>query len=308
MSTLNISVQNSLKNLWRNRFSSIATIVLIAIILFILNIILVVNLIVKGQLNDLGQKISLIVYLQDDISQQKALAINDAVKSQDGVKESIYISKQTALQDFLEDHPQTAQYYQKFKLDNTLPPSIQITVQSPDDYEKIQNFLRANPDSGLMTNIFQEKNEESRDMTVTEAVTRNLQRINSFSKTLLFWVIAAFLVGSVLIMNNAVHLTIYNRRLEISIMRLVGATPNFIRLPYLLEAVWASLIAIALSFIGFIILTKAAFLPEISLFSSEFSIPLLWLFLGEVVATLTLTIASSYAAVERHLRKHMVLS
>ncbi|MFA7278349.1 MAG: permease-like cell division protein FtsX [Candidatus Gracilibacteria bacterium] len=308
MATLNLSVQTSIKNLWRNKYSSIATILLMAIILFVLNIILVVNIIVKNQLNDLGQKINLIVYLQDNIDEKRAQEINDSLKQQDGVKDSVYVSKQTALQGFLKDHPQTAQYYQKFNLENTLPPSIQITVKSPDDYEKVQNFLRASPDSGLMTNIFEEKNEKSRDMSVTEAVTKNLQKINGFSKTLLFWVVTAFLIGSLLIMNNAVHLTIYNRRMEISIMRLVGATPLFIRLPYLLEAIWTSLIAIIISFIGFVVLMKTAFLPEVSLFSTQFSIPFFWLLSGEIIATLTLTLLSSYAAVERHLRKHMVIS
>lgn len=285
-----------------------ATILLIAIILFVLNIILVVNMIVKNQLAELGQKINLIVYLQDNIDPKKAQSINDQIKQQEGVKDSIFISKQMALTSFLKDHPQTAQYYQKFNLENTLPPSIQVTVSSPDYYEKIQNFLKANPDSGLMTNIFEEKNSAKSDASVTEAVTHNLQKINSFSKTLLFWVITAFLIGSILIMNNAVHLTIYNRRLEIGIMRLVGATPAFIRLPYLLEAVWASLIAIVLSFLGFIIMTKTALLPEISIFSSTFSIPFFWLFAIEVLATLALTTLSSYAAIERHLRKHMILS
>lgn len=308
MSTFNLSVQNSLKNLWRNPYGSIATILLIAIILFVLNIILVVNMIVKGQLSELGQKINLIVYLQDNIDQKRAQTINDSIKQQEGVKDSVFISKQFALTNFLKDHPQTAQYYQKFNLENTLPPSIQVTVASPDYYESIQNFLKASPDSSLMTNIFEEKNVTNKDTSVTEAVTRNLQKISNFSKTLLFWVIAAFLIGSVLIMNNAVHLAIYNRRLEISIMRLVGATPIFIRLPYLLEAIWASLIAIILSFAGFIIMTKTALLPEINIFSSTFSVPFFWLFAIEVLATLALTTLSSYAAVERHLRKHMILS
>lgn len=308
MNTLKVSIGNSLKNLWRNAYSSIATILLIAIILFILNIILIVNMMVKNQLQELGQKINLIVYLQDNVDIKKAEGINDLIKKQEGVKNSVFVSKETALTTYLKNHPQTEEYYKKFNWENTLPPSLQITVENPDYYEKIQNFLRASPDSGLMTNIFESKNGENKDMTVTEAVTRNLQKINSFSKTLLFWVIAAFLIGSVLIMNNAVHLTIYNRRLEISIMRLVGATPNFIRLPYLLEALWTSLIAIILSFIGCFIIAKTTLLPEINIFSSQLSVSFLWPFIIEAVATLALTMLSSYAAVQRHLQKHMVLS
>lgn len=306
MNTFTYSARSSLKNLWRNKYGSIATILVIAIILFILNIILVVNIIVKSQLNDLGQKITMIVYLQDDISEQKAKEMNDDIRLEDGVKDSVYISKQTALQNFLKGHPKTAEYYQKFNLENTLPPSIQITVQSPENYETVQKFLQASPNHAFISTL--EEPTGSADNTITQKVTDNLLKLNKFSKTLLFWVVTAFLIGSLLIMNNGIHLAIYNRRLEISIMRLVGATPNLIRLPYLLEAVWATLIATVLSFAGFYIMMQFALLPEIDFFSNIVAIPFMLLFSAETLATLALTLLSSYAAVEKHLRKHMVLS
>lgn len=318
MSTLTYATKNSLKNLWRNRFSSIGTILLIAIILFILNIILSVNMIVRSQLNELGQKITMIVYLQDDISEEKAKEINEEVRSQPGVKESIYISKQQALSNFLKSHPKTAKYYQKFNLENTLPPSMQITVESPAAYEMIRNFLQASTNKAFISNLEEPKaqdtaistagNPTGSDSSITQKVTESLFKLDRFSRTLLFWVIAAFLIGSVLIMNNGIHLAIYNRRMEIGIMRLVGATPNLIRLPYLLEAVWSTLIAVTLSFIGFYIMTQFALIPEINFFSETIKIPFFWLLAIEVMATLILTLLSSFAAVERHLQKHMVLS
>ncbi len=309
MTTLTYSTQSSLKNLWRNRYSSIATIVLIAIILFILNVILSVNMIVKSQLNELGEKVTMIVYLQDNISQEKAKEINEDIRSQSGVKNSLYVSKQQALADFLKSHPKTAEYYQKFNLENTLPPSIQITVESPAMYETIQSFIQASANR-VFINTLEEPNaqDSSVDASITQKVTDNLFKLDRFSRTLLFWVIAAFLIGSVLIMNNGIHLAIYNRRVEISIMRLVGATPNLIRLPYLLEAVWSTLIAVTLSFLGFYMMTKFALLPEINFFSDTIVLPFVWLLLAEVGATLALTLISSFAAVEKHLQKHMVLS
>ena len=309
MTTLTYSTQSSLKNLWRNRYSSIATILLIAIILFILNVILSVNMIVKSQLSELGEKVTMIVYLQDNISQEKAKEINEDIRSQPGVKNSLYVSKQQALADFLKSHPKTAEYYQKFNLENTLPPSIQITVESPAMYETMQSFIQASANR-VFINTLEEPNtqDSSVDASITQKVTDNLFKLDRFSRTLLFWVIAAFLIGSVLIMNNGIHLAIYNRRVEISIMRLVGATPNLIRLPYLLEAVWSTLIAVTLSFFGFYMMTKFALLPEINFFSDTIALPFVWLLLAEVGATLALTLVSSFAAVEKHLQKHMVLA
>jgi len=310
MTTLAYSTQSSLKNLWRNRYSSIGTILLIAIILFILNVILSVNMIVKSQLNELGEKVTMIVYLQDDISQEKAKEINEDIRSQSGVKDSVYISKQQALANFLRSHPKTAEYYQKFNLENTLPPSIQVTVESPSMYETVQSFLQASANR-IFINTLEEPDTQGNsatDTSITQKVTENLFKLDRFSRTLLFWVIAAFLIGSVLIMNNGIHLAIYNRRVEIGIMRLVGATPNLIRLPYLLEAIWSTLIAVILSFAGFYLMTKFALLPEINFFSDKIALPFIWLLLAEAGATLVLTLLSSFAAVEKHLQKHMVLS
>lgn len=309
MNTFAYSIKNSLKNLWRNRYNAVATILLLAIMLFILNIILVVNIIVKSQLNELGQKISMIVYLQDDIAQEKAQEITDSLTTQPGVKNADYISKDEALQLFLKTHPKTASYYEKFNLENTLPPSIQITVQSPDDYEKIQNFLM-NSSSRNFINTYGENMAEgsSSDPTITEKVTQNLLKLDKFSRTLLFWIVAAFLIGSILIMNNDIHLTIYHRRGEINIMRLVGATPNFIRLPFLLEAAWASIAATLISFLGFFLVAKITLLPEINFFASSIAIPFTWILIGETIILLLLTTLSSFAAIEKHLRRHMILS
>ncbi len=266
-------------------------------------------MIVKSQLSELGEKVTMIVYLQDNISQEKAKEINEDIRLQSGVKDSLYVSKQQALADFLKSHPKTAEYYQKFNLENTLPPSIQITVESPAMYETIQSYILASANR-VFINTLEEPNakDSSVDASITQKVTENLFKLDRFSRTLLFWVIAAFLIGSVLIMNNGIHLAIYNRRTEISIMRLVGATPNLIRLPYLLEAVWSTLIAVALSFLGFYMMTKFALLPEINFYSDTIALPFIGLLLAEIGATLTLTLISSFAAVEKHLLKHMVLS
>lgn len=260
-------------------------------------------MIVKNQLAELGQKINMIVYLQDSIDSSKAKQISEGIKRQEGVKDAVYISKEAALETFLKNHPETGEYYQKFNWENTLPPSIQITVESPDYYGKIQQALRTSPESVLMTNI-----AENGNTRITETVTKNLEKLNKFSRSLLFWVIAAFLIGSLLIMNNAVHLAIYHRRLEINIMRLVGAAPMFIRLPYLLEALWITLAAIVLGTIGSLIIAKTVLIPEASLLSEAVIIPFFWLIGSEILATLVLTLASSYIAVQSHFKKHMVLS
>jgi cell division transport system permease protein len=109
-------------------------------------------------------------------------------------------------------------------------------------------------------------------------------------------------------MNNDIHLAMYHRRTEIHIMRLVGATPNFIRLPYLLEAMWMSFGALLMSYGAFFLLMKTMFLPDIDVFAPQISIPFFWLLALEALFLTLLTMVSSFTAVEKHLKRHMVLA
>lgn len=295
---MNRALKASLVSLWRNKVTSLGVIVVIAILIFILNVILTVHFTAKTELKRLAKKIDLVVYLENSIQKEKGEEIANYIKGLPGVEKTSFISKEEALDQFLKAHPKTAEYYKKFNLENTLPASIRIMVQSPEWYEKTEQTLEKSRYAGLLKNI----GDEKKDLTLTGNIVHNLEDLTNFTKYLLYWVIIAFAIGALLLVSNAIHLNIYSRKTEISILRLVGGGQKFIVAPYLLEALWISLIALIASFLLFWILGQTTIVRELALFGKMTEIPYWKIFLIEGVAVTSLNGIGSFFTVQKYIK------
>lgn len=303
MNTLIRCIKASWITLWRNRLNAIATMVVMAIMLLLLNTLLVINFIAKSGLHELSQKIDLIVYLQNDVDAQKAADVRDFIAKQPGVRSATYITKEAALERFLKVHPDTADYYKKFNLENTLPASINVAIDEPRVYGTVLQALRESPYQSVI-----EREEPQQASTIGSSVVNTVQKIDRLARNLLFWVLAIFLIGGILILNNEISIAIYRRRLEIGVMQLVGATPGYIRLPYLLEAVWITAASILVSFGLLFITTQTNLFPDIQTIVDTIDMPVMSLAIIEALAAIALALISSYVAISKQLRRHMVLS
>jgi len=243
-------VSTAVKNLWRNKYSSVATIVVMALILFIFNIILAINLTAENILKELNQKIDIIVYLKDSTDLIQVENMMNELNQVEGVKQVKYTSKQEALEKVLEQYGNIENPFNKFGLENKLPAHIQIITESPSYHNKILSFLQGSSYSSLFSDI--ESDHE------TQKIAATLNNINQASKTIGFTVLISFLLGGIIIILNAIHLTIYNRRQEIKIMKLVGAHIPFIRLPFIIEGM---LLGLAAAFLNIFTLQSLSGIP-----------------------------------------------
>lgn len=294
---MNRAIKTSFQNLWRNKITGVATIAVISILVFIFNIILVVHFTAKNELEQLAKKIDLVIYLENAIEKETGEEIADFTKSLQGVKKSVFISKEEALEHFLSSHPKTGEYYKKFNLENTLPPSIRIMVESPEFYKKIEETMKQSKYAPILTNL----NDDQKDLTITGNIIRNLEDLGNFTKYLLSWVLTGFIIGAVLMMQSIIHLHIYTRKNEINIMRLVGAGQKFIQLPYLLEALWISLISLVGTFALFWIVSEVTILRELAFFEKNIKIPYEKIFLLEALVVIFLNLTTSFIAVQREI-------
>ena len=85
-------------------------------------------------------------------------------------------------------------------------------------------------------------------------LARKLSSINSLVQTLSFWIVLALGVISLFIISNTIRATMYSRRFEISIMKSVGATNAFVRIPFVVEGMVIGLIASLLSTLALVFL------------------------------------------------------
>lgn len=294
----------SFSNIWRNKFLSLATIVVMSILIFIFNIMLGINIIAQQALNELTQKVDIVVYLQEDSEYYQVQQMINEMKALEGITEVSYTSKTQALEIVSKTYPKTAEFLNRYGVDNPLPASLNIKTARPELHIMVQNFLNQEKYRHLLANVASESEEKSQAI---EAVSRNLINLSRTTNQISFWILAVFILGSILIVSNAIQLTIYNRQREIYIMRLVGATKNFIRLPFLFEGLFYGIIAMLLAtFMIWIIFTQIS-IEEINITSYIKDISFFTIFIIELAATALLGIICSFIAVYRYLRTKLIL-
>lgn len=297
-------IKLGMTNFWRNKFLSIATIIVIAVIIFIFNIILAIQYIGNQTLQSLSERVDIVIYLRDDIEYYEAQNIVNALNNISGVKETKYTSKEEALNIVSKTHPETADFLRKFELRNPLPPSISITTVSAEDHGKVITLLEQEKYKNLMQNYVTEGG--SGESVILSSVAGNLEDISKFVRQIIFWMVLVFILGGTLIIVNGIQLTIYNRRQEVHIMRLVGATPNFIRLPFIFEGILYAICAVLLSFIILIVLSQSINLEGTTLWSYYTNLNLSNIFVSELALTILLAIISSFSAVEQYIKGKLI--
>ncbi|MFA5829682.1 MAG: ABC transporter permease [Candidatus Gracilibacteria bacterium] len=305
--SLGRSFNLGLTNFWRNKFLSLATIIVMAVILFIFNTILTVYSITNQALQTLGEHVDMVVDLRDDISFYEAQNLISALQKVQGVKSVKYTSKEAALQIVSKSQPQTADFLKKFNA-NPLPPSVSIMMEKPEYYQKIKDFLKKSEFKNSLNNNETTAIGNNSENIVLSKVTDNLTRINQFVRQIIFWIVLVFVVGGTLVVINAIQLTIYTRRNEIYIMRLVGATPNFIRLPFIFEGILYSVFAVFLSLTFLYLVGKGINIQESNLWTFYSNLNLDKVFFAELVITVIIGIISSFTAVQQYLKGKLTVN
>jgi cell division transport system permease protein len=168
----------------------------------------------------------------------------------------------------------------------------------------VQQFLNQEKYRHLLANVISESEEKSSAM---DAVTENLINLSRTSNQIVFWVFVVFIFGSILIISNSIQLTIYNRQREIYIMRLVGATKNFISLPFLFEGLFYGLLAMLIATGLTALMISQINIAQINISEYLVNIPFLTLFTIELAAIVILGILCSFIAVYRYLRTKLIL-
>jgi cell division transport system permease protein len=271
-----------------------------AVILLIFNTILLVNFISKDALLDLNKKIDIVAYLKESTSYEQVVSIINELKSVEGIESAIYFSKEDALNQINKLHPDISNAFEKYNLGNPLPASINIQTLHPKYYENVTKFLSQESYAQYLSN-FESSSEENTSLITSAA--KNLVKITNFAGQIIFWLITIFIVGGTLIILNAIQITIFNRKKEIEVMKLVGASHSFIRLPYIMESIIYGLLAIILSMAMFAVITQKIDISSYGISTTFENTEIVKIIAGEILATIVLSVISSLIAVHEYLNQ-----
>jgi len=245
---LSYFIEKAFQNFRNFSVLNLITIAIISLSLLVLSTFLLIFLNLQNYLGSWQKQFQITAYLADAITPEKLAAIEEEIGRIDGVRELSYISKEEALAFFKDTFPDHRQVLEGLK-ENPLPASFDIQLkdmhQGPDQVKAVARQLKTIP--GI------------------DAVEYGQYWIEGYAGFLNFLKSGGLVVGAVVllatifIIANTIRLTVYARKEEIEIMRLVGATGSFIRAPFFIEGILQGLLG-ALIALGILYLCYRLFI------------------------------------------------
>ncbi len=295
---------NFVRNAWLSAAAMAVMIITLSIVLFSV----IANATFSYTVQQIRDKIDISVYLKDDVTEARREDLIAQLKKIDNVRAITFITKDEALQNYKQINKDNIDLQLAIsQTDNPLPASLQIKLRDPDKIDPIKNFLEKDEIKALQS----DKTSYSGDRK--EAIDK-IAKATTFIRKAGIVGVLVFAFISVLIIFNTIQMAIFNRRDELSIMRLLGASRWFIRGPFLVESL---LIGVSSAVISIVICNAVFSVANSTLNASSFGIldityansyfanhfwTVVW---SQLLVGVVIGVGSSYVATQRYLRlKH----
>ena len=182
--------------------------------------------------DNLNKTSEIMVYVDSSLSDAEARSIGTIINQLDNVQKSVFVSREEALKNFISDHDNNAAFNGVQSQD--LRHRYVVTLEDNALMEQT-DYLLQNIPGVAKTNAAYE-------------LAQGFTTIQSVLNVVSIALIATLLVVSLLIISNTIKLAMYDRKDEIAIMKMVGATNSFIRLPFVVEGFTLGMIGAILAF------------------------------------------------------------
>ena len=218
------------KNLWKNRTMSIASIGVLIACLLLTGCATLVSANLTSIMASIEGNNSITIYLTDGLPALSAIQVGDQIRDIENVNSCVFVPKDDALAEMMEDLGDDGVILEGLDGDdNFLPDAYTIsmhdlnlyedTIQRIKSIEGVDHFTDYSDIAGKLSSL---------DMVV---------RIASLSIILVLAIVSLFII------SNTVKVTMFSRRIEINIMKSVGATNGFVRIPFIVEGMIIGLIS-----------------------------------------------------------------
>ncbi len=228
------------KDFWRNIWLSLVTTSILALAFISVNLLLTLNILARNAISAVQNRIDVSVYFVPGTSDEVLKTVRSYLLALPQVKEVALTSPEEALQKFKDRHAENSVIENSLDtLDkNPLGPTISVKARAPEDYAGVMKALE-NP---AFAASIAEKNYDDHKLVIDR-----IENISTQVERAAIAIFLIFLVIAILIVYNSVRVAIYTHREEIGIMKLVGASDFFIRMPFVVEGIYYSILALLLA-------------------------------------------------------------
>lgn len=305
MITLSRILKSGLTNFIRNAWLSVAAIAVMVITLTIVLFSVIANATFANTIQQITDKIDISVYLKDDATEEATQEIISKIESVENVKEVEYVSKEQAKENFINQNADDLDLRVSITQtgDNPIPATIRIKPVDTNKLEELNNEIKG---LGIDDYILDVSYKEERKTAID-----NIAQATFFLRRVGIAGVAVFAAISMLIIFNTIRMAIFNRREELGIMRLLGASTLYIRGPFVVETVLygviAAIVSVALCNSLFVVSSSAFGASSLGLldigFASQYFADNFWVILATQLGIgVLIGGVSSFVATRRYLK------
>lgn len=223
-------LKEGIKNLWKNRTMSIASIGVLISCLLLTGCAVLVSLNLTSMMASIEGNNSVTVFLDDGLPSLSAIQVGEQIRSMENISECNFVPKDDALADMMDLLGDDGTILNGLDGDdNWLPDAYQISMYDLSKYDETMEQIQAIEGVDKYTDYGD--------------IATKLSNIDMIVRIASLIIIVVLGMVSLFIISNTVKVTMFTRRTEISIMKSVGATNGFVRIPFIVEGIIIGLIS-----------------------------------------------------------------
>ena len=295
-------LREGVQNFYRDKWLTLATVIVMFLSLYLVGIAIFLGFGVLHIINSVEKRINVSMYFDFTVSEEKILEIKKTIedKSIEQIQSVTYISRDQAIKDFIEREGDSQEIREALEMigDNPLPASLVITAGDAASYEKINAYIQQEYNDYLMETSY-EKNK---------IVIDEIHNAIVFGRNVGIVIGSLFAIIAVLVTLNTIRMSLYAHRQEFEIMRLVGASNLYLKMPPLVEGILYGLTSAVIASILLVITIFALdpftrkMMHDVDL-SSMYGMSILQVVAIVLLLGVSLGFISSYIAIHRYLER-----
>lgn len=211
----------STKNIWRNGVMTVSSVFAVMITLLLVGVVGLVAVNVQGISSAIEEGVRIYVKLDRDITAYDETKVGNEIKKIDGILTATYFTKDEELDKLIDGYEGGAEMFESYRNDNPLGAAYEVEIIDPTTISEIAEDIKD----------IQGVNSASFGGTSTNDMLGTLQIVQQAGSVF----IVCLLFLAIFMISNTIKITINTRKVEISIMRMVGASNWYIRIPFMLE-------------------------------------------------------------------------
>ncbi|HWI21877.1 MAG TPA: permease-like cell division protein FtsX [Baekduia sp.] len=221
--------REALQSIKRNPIPSFAAMASVLVTVLVLGVFIPMVQATTDAANDVRGRVHVNVFMKSDATRAQASLVRQKIDKVDGIKKVEFVTKEAAYQAEKKRFPELYELTGK----NPLGDTFRITPSDPDDASKIASALAptgangvTTPVDGAIESVKSRRDDANKLLTATRV-----------AKLAMAVLMSLLLIASVLLISNTIRLSLFSRRREVEVMKLVGATDSFIRVPFVIEGI-----------------------------------------------------------------------